>query len=384
MNKYHIVSPGSNLGMLGGGQLGGFFTEAALRMGYKVSVWDPSKNAPAKRFASRSYDSPFDNFIIAEDFANSVDAISLEWENVPKDLVEYLEKRVSVRPGSKSLNLAQNRIFEKDFLKSNNIPITNYKAIYKMSDFDDITFPKPWIIKTATMGYDGHGQWRITGDNDLELLKPYLSEGPWVAESIVDYNVEISVIVAFDGHNVTSVYPVIENHHENSVLRYSIYPARVSEKTQDNAKNIAKYIVHSLGDPGLFCVEMFVVRNDDIVVNEIAPRPHNSGHLTIDGFSQSQYEMQIRVLCGLPLPTPISYDGPIVMLNILGYESEKLITDHIYTKFLNDGSGKLYLYGKEEVRKGRKMGHIVYKGLPQDILINSAIGTLGLLADDRG
>ena len=368
MESKNFLLPGAYLGMLGGGQLGGFFSEAALRMGYKVVVWDPNEKAPAKRFAEKSQSTDFLDFESADFFLNDVDAVSLEWENVPSELVQFLEDKTIVRPSSKSLALAQNRITEKTYLTKNSFPLTDFCPIYSFDDFEKVQFDMPWIVKTATLGYDGHGQWSINQVDDLQSIE---GEGPWVAESKVEYLCEISVIVASDGSGKTMSFPVIENTHSENILRMSIYPARIPNKTQINAKNIAEKVVSLLGDAGVFCVEMFMVDEDTVLVNEIAPRPHNSGHLTIDAFSISQYEMQVRVLCGLPLSQPLPL-GPVVMLNVLGFEMENLLKSDLMDEILDKTNCKLYMYGKDQIKNRRKLGHIIFTGTELSDLITQA------------
>ncbi len=371
MDSDSTVLPGSTLGMLGGGQLGGFFSEAAIRMGYKVVVWDPSDKAPAKRFAEKSLSADFLDFDSADEFLKNVEAVSLEWENVPSELVHFLENKSIVKPTSKSLALAQNRISEKAFLSNNNIPLTEYLPVNSFDEFAKVTFDTPWVIKTATMGYDGHGQWNVNHMRDLELIKPDLTTGPWVVERKVQYLCEVSVIVASDGLGNVVSFPVIENSHSENILRMSVYPPRVPLKTQLNAKKIAEKVVVALDDPGVFCVEMFVVDDDIVLVNEIAPRPHNSGHLTIDAFSVSQYEMQVRVLCGLPFSDPVPLTS-VVMLNVLGFEMENLVKFHSINELFDKTNAKLYMYGKDQIKHKRKLGHIIFTGKNIDDLIDQA------------
>ena len=318
MNKDIQTPPSSTLGMLGGGQLGGFFAEAALRMGYKVAVWDPSENAPAKRFATHKFNAPFDDAEILDKFVSVVDAVSLEWENVPVELVEAIQIKKPTRPGSRSLGLAQNRTIEKQFLKDNGFPIAQYQVIYSAKDLSGLDQELPWIVKTATMGYDGHGQWRISSTSEKdEVNSPIAGEGPWVVEQVVPFDMELSVVVArgIDGTSIT--YPATENIHEHGILRMSVCPARIDPSIELSARHLAEEVINAIGEPGVFCVELFLVHPNKILVNEIAPRPHNSGHHTIDSFSISQYEHQVRTLCGLSIAQPRRI-GNTVLLNVLG------------------------------------------------------------------
>ena len=218
-----IIPLGSTLGMLGGGQIGGFFAEAALRFGYKVSVWDPSANAPAKRFSSVAFDTPFDDPDTLKKFADVSDCASLEWENIPVTLTDSLEKLIRVRPGSKSLGLAQDRTKEKHFLTENHIPVTKYAVIEKPSELGEVQLELPLVVKTATLGYDGHGQWRVSNSQDIASIQKVLKgDGPWGVEQVVPYKIELSVVVGYDGKTKLVNFPPTENIHENGILRISI------------------------------------------------------------------------------------------------------------------------------------------------------------------
>ena len=370
-----VIPLGSTLGMLGGGQIGGFFAEAALRFGYKVSVWDPSPNAPAKRFASMAFDAPFDDVDTLKKFADVSDCASLEWENVPVSLTDRLEKLIRVRPGSKSLGLAQDRTKEKHFLTENHIPVTKYAVINSPRELSTVRLALPWIVKTATLGYDGHGQWRISNAQDIACTEKVLTgDGPWVVEQVVPYKIELSVVVGYDGKTELVVFPPTENIHENGILRISISPARISTGIEKRAQELAQEVVKNIGDTGVFCVEMFLLENDELLVNEIAPRPHNSGHHTIDSFTVSQYELQIRALVGLPLVNPQQLT-PSVLLNVLGEEYTNLIDSDTANWIFQNRNARIYSYGKPDVRPGRKMGHILFSGPSQEDLFSDALET---------
>ncbi len=372
MNKSSIIPIGSTLGMIAGGQIGGFFTEAALRMGYKISVWDPDINAPAKRLATNSFTGDFENKDLESKFEKSVSAVSIEWENVPSNLIKNLEKNVVVKPGSKSLSLAQDRIKEKTFLTKNKFPITEHLGINSLNEITKVSFGFPWIIKTATLGYDGHGQWYIKNIEDVYNASSLQSnETPMVVEKVVEYKCELSVVIAIDDNQNLIAYPPTENIHENGILKMSISPARISNQIKDNAVDLASNVIKSIGDPGVFCVEMFLTKDDDLLVNEIAPRPHNSGHHTIDVFTISQYEHQVRILTGLPVKPPVMLSKS-VLLNVLGDEFTNLINNENIIKILKSLDAKLYLYGKTSVRPGRKMGHILFCGSALKDLISQA------------
>ena len=377
-----VIPLGSTLGMLGGGQIGGFFAEAALRFGYKVSVWDPSFNAPAKRFATVAFDAPFDDADTFKKFAEVSDCASLEWENIPVSLTDSLEKSIRVRPGSKSLGLAQDRTKEKHFLTENNIPVTKYAVIEKPAELGVVQLELPWIVKTATLGYDGHGQWRISNVQDIAAVEKVLKgDGPWVVEQVVPYKIELSVVVGYDGEIKFVTFPPTENIHENGILRISISPARISTDIGRRAQDLAKEVIKNIGDPGVFCVEMFLLENEELLVNEISPRPHNSGHHTIDAFTVSQYELQIRALVGLPLVNPQQITSS-VLLNVLGEEYTNLTDSHTTNCIVQNQNARIYSYGKPDVRPGRKMGHILFSGPSQEDLLSDALETHKILTKE--
>ena len=369
MKKPSHIPIGSTLGMIAGGQIGGFFAEAALRIGYKTVIWDPDINAPAKRFAVKAFTGDFTDNQIKTEFEKSVSALSIEWENVPSDLIKSLEKTITVKPGSKSLSLAQDRIKEKTFLSKNKFPVTEHLGIKNIHDINKVSFGFPWIIKTSTLGYDGHGQWYIKNIDDISELKA--NPNPMIVEKVVEYKCELSVVIAIDDNNNLIAYPPTENIHENGILKMSISPARITNQIEDKAVSLASSVIKAIGDPGVFCVEMFLTKDDALLVNEIAPRPHNSGHHTIDAFSISQYEHQVRILTGLPIKNPVMITKS-VLLNILGDEFTNLTNHANLTEILKSLDAKLYLYGKISVRPGRKMGHILFCGTSRTDLIKQA------------
>ena len=378
------ILPGATLGMLGGGQLGGFFAEAALRMGYKVAVWDPDPNAPAKRFSHFPVTADFEDSSAYESFTNQVNATSLEWENVPVSLTEKMESdRHIVRPGSNSLELAQNRIKEKAFLKTNGLPVTDYETINDPNELENLLLPLPWIVKTATLGYDGHGQWRINDQEEVQTTIDAMGTGgPWVVEKVVPFMKELSVVVSANGDGTLITYPSTENLHWEGILKTSISPARIEKSVDLKARELASTVVKFIGDPGVFCVELFLLEDESILVNEIAPRPHNSGHHTIDTFSISQYEQQIRTLCNLPVINPIQHSKS-VLLNVLGYEAQKLRVNSGLKKVTQIPTARIYMYGKEEIRDKRKMGHILFVGHQIDELIKTSQETQSILSDNQ-
>ena len=382
MGKPSQIPAGSTLGMIAGGQIGGFFSEAALRMGYKTAVWDPDGNAPAKRFATRSFTGALEDNDILNEFEQAVSGVSIEWENVPNELIKELEKTVTVKPGSVSLSLAQDRIKEKNFLNENGFPLTDYVPIQSIAEIGNISFDFPWIIKTSTLGYDGHGQWYIRSmkdiNNDESLQRTAV---PMVVEKVVDYKCELSIIIAVDDDGDVIAYPPTENLHKNGILKMSISPARISDKMQSQVVQLGSDVIKAISDPGVFCVEMFLTSKDTLLVNEIAPRPHNSGHHTIDAFSVSQYEHQVRILTGLPMRQPVMLTKS-VLLNVLGNEYLTLMENETLSQVLQSLDAKIYSYGKTSVRPGRKMGHILFCGSSLTDLINQAESCQKIMEQD--
>ena len=378
------ILPGATLGMVGGGQLGGFFAEAALRMGYKVAVWAPDPNAPAKRFSHFPVTADFEDSSAYESFTNQVNATSLEWENVPVSLTEKMESDGHiVRPGSNSLELAQNRIKEKAFLNTNGLPVTDYETINDPKELENLLLPVPWIVKTATLGDDGHGQWRINEQQEVQTTIDAMGTGgPWVVEKVVPFMKELSVVVSSNGDGTLITYPSTENLHWEGILKTSISPARIENSVDLKARKLASDVVRFIGDPGVFCVELFLLNDESILVNEIAPRPHNSGHHTIETFSISQYEQQIRTLCNLPVINPIQHSKS-VLLNVLGYEAQKLRVNSGLKKVTQIPTARIYMYGKEEIRDKRKMGHILFVGPQIDELIKTSQETQSILSDNQ-
>ena len=356
-----MIAPGSRLGVLGGGQLGLFFAVAARQMGYSVVVWDPDPGAPAHRWADRSVCLPFESSAGLRDFLKDTAAVTYEWENLPAPQVLAIEAAVRVRPQGGVLRLLQNRIAQKQFLVQCGLPVVPFRPL---SDPDalpaalaEIGFPA--VCKTATAGYDGRGQWRIGHAQAVPHLSTQLPDGStgWVLEKWVPHTHELSVIVARGEDGEIASYPVAENVHENGVLRRSRVPAFLSSADAERAIRLAEDAVTALSGIGVFCVEFFLLSDGALLINEIAPRPHNSGHYTLDAATTSQFEQQVRILCGLPLGAP-QLRVPAAVVNILGREIEAVRAGATFQKMLSISGVHVYLYGKLLVKPGRKMGHI--------------------------
>ncbi|NOY83731.1 MAG: 5-(carboxyamino)imidazole ribonucleotide synthase [Nitrospirae bacterium] len=360
-----MILSDQQIGILGGGQLGTFLTIAAKQMGYRVSVWDPDIGAPAHAWADHSIQTHFDHPESLKQFIQENAVITYEWENIPVSLVASIEAEKPVRPGSTVLNRLQNRIQEKGFLSEGGFPVTPYLPVLDPDQLvaaaESLGFPL--ICKTATAGYDGIGQWRLLNIEAVTDLRRKLKprKRGWILEKVANFSKELSVIVArgVDGEVVT--YPVSENIHENGILRLSKIPAEISADLSERIATLGKAVITALEGVGLFCIELFLLENDALLINEIAPRPHNSGHATMDSCDISQYAQQVRALCNLPLMPPRLL-SPAVMLNVLGDEIKALRNESILKALLSLPGIHLYDYRKQDIKGRRKMGHITLTG----------------------
>ena len=297
---------------------------------------------------------PYDDKKALEEFAKSVNVITFEFENIPVQTAKYLEKFCEIYPKPEILEVSQDRLKEKRFINQNGIKTAEYKAIDKAEDVnlaaDELGFP--FIIKTCTEGYDGKGQWKINNNNDLtQSIETLDFTKQYVAEGFVNFSKEISVIVTRGQDGETKCFDVAENIHENAILKQSIVPANICQQTDFNAQEIAIKIANKLDLVGVMAVEMFVCENNEIKVNELAPRPHNSGHYTLDACYISQFEQLIRAICGHQLGSTKRH-SKVIMTNILGEEFYDI------DKFFNQEDTKIHIYGKHGVRKNRKLAHI--------------------------
>ncbi len=350
-----MILPNSTIGILGGGQLARMLALAAKPMGYHVVALDPDPDCPASSVVDEVIVGGFNDPNSFAQLAQVCDVVTLEFENVAGEHLALLEKSVPLRPSRKILEISCNRILEKTFIAKAGGRCAPFQAIYTSSDLENARYPA--ILKTATQGYDGKGQAKVY--TQLEALRAFERFGsvPCVLEGIVDFFLEISVIVARSGHQ-TKCFPVFENQHQNGILDITIVPARIPEETQEKAKEIAVKLATSLGLHGLLCVEMFVTNNRQILVNEIAPRPHNSGHVSIEASLTSQFEQAVRAICDLPLGSSALHSSG-AMANLLGDLWEN--GEPNWQAALETGA-KLHLYQKHEARAGRKMGHLTALG----------------------
>ena len=351
-----MILPGATLGLLGGGQLGRMFTTAARTLGYRVTVVDPDAQAPAAEFATRHLVTAYTDRASLDELASTCKAVTTEFENAPAEALDALAHRTVVRPGGGSVAVAQDRRREKDFFATNGFPVGPFAFIEREPDIakalDKVKLPA--VLKTARFGYDGKGQARIRTRAELEATMRQWKDVPCVLEEFLALELEISVVLARGADGATAVFPVAENSHANGILDVTIAPARIPAALAAEATSLATRLAKELDYVGVLAVEMFVV-GGKLLMNEIAPRPHNSGHYTIDACRTSQFEQQVRVLCGLPLGDP-SLHTPAVMVNLLG--DIWGAGEPAWQSVLAHPEAHLHLYGKREARPGRKMGHV--------------------------
>lgn len=351
-----MILPGATLGMLGGGQLGRMFTVAARTMGYHVIVLDPDPKSPAGKIADKHLCTDYHDRQALNEMSASCAAITTEFENVPADTLEMLSKTCFVRPSANAVAVTQDRINEKNFLRTHQIPTNSFAPVHNENDLHE-AFQKigsPAILKRSRLGYDGKGQWRVTSLNQaLDAFKA-MNSVACVLEEMLDFQTEVSVVLARSVSGAIATYQTGENIHVNGILDTTIVPARVTADISERAQSIAKRIAEELNYHGVLAVEMFVMRDGRVLVNEIAPRPHNSGHYTLDACVTDQFEQQVRTLCGLE-PGDTRLLSPVVMINMLGDVWGN--SQPQWEKLFHHPQIKLHLYGKTEARPGRKMGH---------------------------
>ena len=366
------ILPGAMLGVLGGGQLGAMFTTAARQLGYGVAVWDPDADAPAHKTADRSFSAPFTDLDTLQQFSSAVSAVTYEWENIPVAVAGALERSVPVRPAGAILGVLQNRLDHKSFLAEHGFPVAPFRAVPNprelMKAAEAIGFP--CLCKTATAGYDGKGQWRLSSTSDAARLQERLSgsappHSRWIVEQFLEFTKELSVLVVRGIDGDQRLYPVADNIHEAGILRTTSVPAGIDGDTAAQAQQTAASAIRALQGVGVFCVELFLMPDSTLLINEIAPRPHNSGHYTLDACTVSQFEQQVRALCGLPLGE-VQLLSPAVMINLIGDDLPRALSEEALTALLQAPGAKLHIYGKTSVRPGRKMGHVTFLGEKPD------------------
>ncbi|MFC3532579.1 5-(carboxyamino)imidazole ribonucleotide synthase [Vogesella facilis] len=351
------ILPPAMLGILGGGQLGRMFVTAAKRMGYRVTVLDPDANAPAADFADVHLCAPFDDAAALQTLAASCAAVTTEFENVNADAMRQLAKTTRVSPSGDCVAIAQDRIAEKSWVRKAGLPTAPYLAVEQAADLaGDLAAYLPGILKTARLGYDGKGQTRVKTADEARAVFAELGGQACVLEKMLELKLEVSAIVTRVSPAQVAVFPVAENIHADGILDESIVPARIAPELAARAQQYAVQLAEALDYVGVLAVEFFVLADDSLVVNEIAPRPHNSGHYTIDACATDQYQQQVRAMCGL-LPGKTELLSPVVMVNLLGDVWAEDGGEPNWAVLMEAPNAHLHLYGKKQARVGRKMGH---------------------------
>ncbi|OJF93528.1 5-(carboxyamino)imidazole ribonucleotide synthase [Alkalibacterium sp. 20] len=350
------IKPGSTIGIIGGGQLGRMMAFSAKERGYRIAVLDPTPDCPTAQIADWHIEAAYDDLEALKELAERSDVLTYEFENVDAQTIERVLEQVAIAipQGTELLLITQNRLNEKEFLKKAGISIASYAKIETKADLTEgvKTLGYPAVLKTIRGGYDGKGQVVLKSESDLEEALDLLEKGTCVLEEWVSFDKEISIMVARNEAGDVVTLPVSENIHQDNILLESIVPARISEDTFKEAERMAKTIAEKMGLVGVLGVELFLTKSGKIYANELAPRPHNSGHYSIEACTESQFDLHIRAICGYPLPD-VELLKPAVMINILG--------EHFYQALeLNNTqpSWHVHDYGKTGAKVGRKMGHV--------------------------
>ena len=347
------LPPNSTIGVFGGGQLGRMTAMAAARLGYKCHIYAPESDIPASQVSAQTTCASYDDAAALDEFARSVDVVTLEFENIPVEAVRRVAAVTPVHPGAGVLEICQDRIREKSFLNGIGIATAPWAEVTDLASLHVAQngIGRPAVLKSARFGYDGKGQAGLREGDEAAAVLAEVGADSSVLEGFVDFALEVSVMVARGQDGKIATWPVVENRHVNHILDTTIAPAEVSSGVASRADEIARHIAGEIGLVGVMGVEMFVTRNDDLLVNEMAPRPHNSGHWTIDACLTSQFEQLVRIVCGLPLGSTDRHSDA-VMKNLIGDEADA------WPEILAEPGAFLHLYGKAETRPGRKMGHV--------------------------
>jgi 5-(carboxyamino)imidazole ribonucleotide synthase len=352
-----MILPDANLGVLGGGQLGRMFTLAAHSMGYRIVVLDPDPYSPAGLIANQHIKADYRDRAALQMLGDECAAITTEFENIPADSLEFLEQYCPVRPGADAVRIAQNRIHEKTFIQEHGLATASFAAIYEAADIEEAFagLTPPLLLKTASMGYDGKGQLPVNTPDEARVAFRQMGDTPCVLEEMVELEREISVVLARNINGQTAIYPVGENRHVNGILDTTIVPSGADPATAAAAIDMARRLAAAMNYCGVLAVEFFCTVQGELLINEIAPRPHNSGHFTVDACATSQFEQQVRMMCGLT-PSNTQLLSAVVMTNLTGdiWGDSEPAWQHV----LNEPDARLHLYGKREALPGRKMGHI--------------------------
>lgn len=351
------IQPGATLGVLGSGQLGRMFAIAARRMGYRVHTLSPDADSPTGQVADVEVTADYADQDAVSKFARQVSVVTFEFENVPSETTAVVARFAPVRPAGQVLHITQHRLREKTYLSEHGFPVTPFRAIRSAEELETAVreLGCPAVLKTAGWGYDGKGQIKIHSAHEATSAWKQLATSEAILEGFVNYRLEVSVVAARGLDGAFAHFGVLENAHSNHILDVTVAPARISPKIAAEAEAIARGVLEALDVVGVLCVEMFLTQDDRLLINELAPRPHNSGHLTFDANVTSQFEQQVRAICGLPLGST-ELLRPAAMANLLGDVWANGEPD--WAEALKFPEVKLHLYGKASARPGRKMGHL--------------------------
>jgi 5-(carboxyamino)imidazole ribonucleotide synthase len=374
------ILPGAVVGVLGSGQLGRMFAIAARQMGYRVHTFSPETDTPTGQVADLEITAPYDDLDAVRDFAENVHVVTFEFENVPALAVEAAAHFAPVRPSGSVLHVTQHRLREKSFLKQNGFPVAPFRPVNSLDQLRSAVeqIGCPAIMKTAVSGYDGKGQVTLANRADAEAAFAATGSQEKILEAFIDFELEFSIVAARGQDGSFSHWGLIENTHCNHILDLSLAPARVPQATSVQALEIARNLLEMLDVVGVLCIEFFLSRDQRVFINELAPRPHNSGHLTINAALTSQFEQQLRAVCGLPLGAT-NFLTPAAMANLLGDLWQDGEPNWAVAAACPDV--KLHLYGKDQVRPGRKMGHLTALAPSADVAVERVLHARERLGD---
>lgn len=346
-----MIHKKKTIGIFGGGQLGMLLAEAAKNIGFETNIYCPDHESPAFKFATNQTIAEYDDKQNLVKFIKSVDYITIEFENIPQNTINFIAKSGKLFPSSDAIKISKDRLMEKDFCVKNQIATNEYTNVVNISDLSHWNYDKKSVIKTRQLGYDGKGQRVINTKSEAEEAFKEFGNRPCILEEFVDFAIEVSTISARDTHGNAFTYPPSENIHKNHILNTSCVPASIDQKTENTLYEISTKMIKNLNYIGVLAIEFFVLKDNSILVNEIAPRVHNSGHWTLDGSDISQFEQHIRAVSQLKILNP-KLIFKTKMLNLIGDDV------NIWKDKDNSKNEKIYIYGKTETKKGRKMGHV--------------------------
>jgi len=355
---------GSTIGIIGGGQLARMLAWSACQLGYRAHIYSDSPDSPASQVVDMTTIGGYDDVEAVRSWAKSVDVVTFEWENIPPDTLDALDSTADIRPGARVIQTSQDRILEKTWINSLGIPTTRWMPARTVEELESAaeTIGYPCIAKTSRLGYDGRGQRKLSGKPDIQTAWTALSPKPLVLERIVDFRRELSIIVARATDGDTRMFDISTNYHKHHVLDVTVVPSGISREATKIINDMAVTMAENIGLVGIMAIEMFEDQEGHILVNEIAPRPHNSGHWTMDACTHSQFDLQIRAVSGLPLHSPQRHSDAI-MQNLIGQDG----VNH-WQSVTGDQSLIPHWYGKADARPGRKLGHVT-KLFPRGMLV---------------